>query len=171
MSVHSMHMVPSEARRGRCVLLDWSYRGLWISMWVLGLLNPGPLEKQPAILITEPSFQRQAFGFCSVLFCLRSIYVFYVYECTVASSNTPEEGIGSHVQFPLQLPPGPLGFLIVLSWNEFVLWNVMCLFAGWHSSPLKQKPLQDDFVYFSHSHYFWFPKMDHQVCAPKRKRV
>jgi hypothetical protein len=57
---------------------DWSYRRLWAAVWVLGM-NPGPLEKQPVLLITEPTFYTTPVLFCFVLFY--SVYAFYQVNC------------------------------------------------------------------------------------------
>ena len=38
--VHYMCSMPDEARRGLCILWNWSYRQLLAAMWVLGI-EPG----------------------------------------------------------------------------------------------------------------------------------
>ena len=45
--VHHMHEVLAEAKRGRQISRNWSYRWLWAS----------PLEKQSVLLTPKPSHQ------------------------------------------------------------------------------------------------------------------
>lgn len=50
---------PSEVRRQCWIPWNWSFRGWWATVWVLEL-NPGPLQKQQVLLLSEPSLQYSA---------------------------------------------------------------------------------------------------------------
>lgn len=50
--LHTVHM---EARRGPWIPWSWTYRWLWVTLWVLGI-EPDPLEEQPLLVTTEPLY-------------------------------------------------------------------------------------------------------------------
>lgn len=60
-----VHLLLREASRGRQMPWDWSYRGLWTAMWVLGI-NSGSPEEQPMLLTFQPPSQHNF-----VLYCVR----------------------------------------------------------------------------------------------------
>ena len=72
MSVHHIHAVPAEARRGCQILWSWSYRSLWAAMWVLGIqprlspratLRPS-VSPSPSEYSTFCAALHQSRGFC-----------------------------------------------------------------------------------------------------------
>ena len=55
-------LVPSEVSRGHWTSLNWNYRGLWTTTWVLRS-KPRSLLEQQVLLTTKPSLQSVLFIF------------------------------------------------------------------------------------------------------------